>query len=200
MKRQHQLLLIAATLAFSWLAMQAVHEFGHIAAAVVSGGRIGEVVLHPTKISYTRLTSNPHPLFVAWMGPVVGVLVPLVAFVVARAFRSRRLYLFQFFAGFCLIANGAYLGFGSLGRIGDAGDIMRQGSPIWLLWLFGVVTIPLGFVLWNGLGPSFGLGPSAGQVDRAAAYSMLALLVIVTGLEIIFSSSAIRTLFVSTGA
>lgn len=200
MKRQHQLLLIAATLAFSWLAMQAVHEFGHIAAAVASGGRIGEVVLYPTKISYTRLTSNPHPLFVAWMGPVVGVVLPFVAFVVARAFRLRHLYLFQFFAGFCLIANGAYLGFGSLGRIGDAGDIMRHGSPIWLLWLFGVVTIPLGFVLWNGLGPSFGLGPSAGQVDRAAAYLMLVLLVIVTGLELLFSSSAIRTLFVSTGA
>ena len=200
MKRQHQLLLIAATLAFSWLAMQAVHEFGHIAAAVVSGGRIDDVVLYPTKISYTRLISNPHPLFVAWMGPVVGVVLPCLAFVVARALRSRRQYLFQFFAGFCLIANGAYLGFGSLGRIGDAGDIIRQGSPIWLLWLFGVVTIPVGFVLWNGLGPSFGLGPSAGQVDRAAAYLMLALLVIITGLELLFSSSVIRTLFFSTGA
>ena len=81
MKRQHQVVLIVATLAFSWLAMQAVHELGHVAAAVVSGGRVATVVLHPATISYTQLASNPHPLFVAWMGPIVGVVLPLVAFV-----------------------------------------------------------------------------------------------------------------------
>src|SRR4026209_1573459 len=103
MKRQPQVLLIAATLACSWLAMQAVHELGHVAAAAVSGGRVKFVVLHPTAISYTEFSSNPHPLFVSWMGPIVGVLLPIVPLVIARWFRWRSWYLFQFFAGFCLI-------------------------------------------------------------------------------------------------
>lgn len=191
MKRQHQVLLIAAMLAFAWLAMQAVHELGHAAAAVLSGGRVAEVILYPTTISYTRLSANPHPLFVAWMGPIAGAVLPFAACIIARVFRLRRWYLLQFFAGFCLIANGAYLAFGSLGEIGDAGDILRHGTRLWLLWLFGVVTISIGLRLWNGLGPHFGLGASSGHVDRAAAYVMFTMLVIITGLEVVFSSPAI---------
>jgi hypothetical protein len=43
MKRQDQLLLVGSTLIFSWLAMQAVHEFVHILAAWTTGGQIAEV-------------------------------------------------------------------------------------------------------------------------------------------------------------
>src|SRR4051794_31227951 len=137
MKRQHQIVLIASTLIFSWLAMQVVHEFGHIAAGIASGGHIGQVILHPAAVSYTRLTTNPHPLFVAWMGPLAGAALPVIALIVARVLNWRKTYLLQFFAGFCLIANGAYLAFGSFGSIGDAGDVLRYGAPVWLLWLFG---------------------------------------------------------------
>jgi hypothetical protein len=188
MKRQHQVVLIVATLGSSWLAMQAVHEFGHIAAAVASGGQVARVVLHPAAISHTQYASNPHPLFVTWMGPVVGTVLPLVAAVLARRLRCRGWYIVQFFAGFCLIANGAYLAFGSLGEIGDAGDLVRHGAPVWLLWLYGVITIPLGLWMWNNLGPHFGLGSSAGRVDPVLAYVMLAGLLIVVALEVTISS------------
>jgi hypothetical protein len=184
MKRQHQLVLIGSTIVFSWLAMQAVHEIGHVLAAAISGGRVAEVVLHPAAISHTRLVKNPHPQFVAWMGPVVGVAVPLAALLAARAAACRGGYVVQFFAGFCLIANGAYLAFGSLGRVGDAGDLLRHGAPLLLLWLFGVITIPLGLWLWNGLGPHFGLGPAHGQVDRGVAYALVAATVLVIAIEL----------------
>jgi hypothetical protein len=191
MKRQHQFALVTSTLAFSWLAMQAVHEFGHIVAGVVSGGRVAQVILHPAAISYTLLAVNPHPLFVAWMGPTAGAALPIIALIVARALRWRRSYLFQFFAGFCLIANGAYLAFGTFGRIGDAGDMLRYGTPVWLLWLFGAVTIPIGLWLWHGVGSRFGLGASRGNVDRADTYVMFASLVILAALELIFSSPTV---------
>lgn len=192
MKRQHQLLLIAASVLFSWLAMQAVHELGHVAAAAASGGRIGEVILYPTTISYTRLTENPHPLFVAWMGPIVGVVLPCIAMVIARLLRWRGWYLFQFFAGFCLITNGAYLAFGSLNVVGDAGDILRHATPPWLLWLFGAITIPIGLWSWNGLGRHFGLGSNAEQVDRTVTYFISACVLILVTLELVFSSPAAR--------
>lgn len=187
MKRQHQLLLIASTLACAWLAMQAVHELGHVVGAALTGGRVAEVVLHPARISYTRLAANPHPLFVAWMGPVVGIGLPLAALAVARGSKLPGWFLAQFFAGFCLVANGAYLAFGSLGRIGDAGDLLRYGTPMWLLWLFGIVTIPTGLYLWNGLGPHFGVGASHDEINRPAAYVMLVLAVAIIALELLLA-------------
>jgi hypothetical protein len=186
MKRQHQFVLIGGTLGFCWLAMQAVHELGHVMGAAASGGRVAEVVLHPAKISYTRLAVNRHPLFVAWMGPIVGVTLPIAVLAAARGANVRGWYVFQFFAGFCLVANGAYLAFGSLDRVGDAGDLMRLGVPLLLLWLFGLVTIPIGLWLWHGLGPHFGFGNRGGQVDPAAAYAMVVLVVFIVVLELVF--------------
>ena len=87
----------------------------------------------------------------------------------------------RFFAGFCLIANGAYLAVGSFDRIGDAGDLMTHGAPIWLLWLFGLTTIPAGLRLWHGLGPQFGLGQDGHPVSwRTATLNATHLIVIVT--------------------
>jgi hypothetical protein len=183
----HKIVLISATLVFSWLAMQAVHELGHVLAAVVSGARVTQVVLNPLTISQTRLAENPHPLLVAWMGPVVGVAMPLAVLAVARVGKLPGWYIAQFFAGFCLVANGAYLAFGAFGEIGDAGDLLRHGAPLWLLWLFGAVTIPLGLWLWNGLGRYFGLGPGAEEVSPTAAYVILALATIIIVLELILS-------------
>jgi hypothetical protein len=94
----------------------------------------------------------------------------------------------RLFAGSCLIANGLYLGVGSFGAIGDAGDIIRHGSPTWTLWLFGAATVPAGLGLWNGLGPKFGLGPSAEEVSSRLAYGCLASLLAVIGIMLIWSS------------
>jgi hypothetical protein len=187
MKRQHQLVLVGSTLAFSWLVMQAVHELGHVMAAVTSGGQVDYVLLHPTAISHTRLATNPHPLFVVWMGPLVAVGLPLAVAAFARWRATPGWYLAQFFAGFCLVANGAYLAFGSLGAVGDAGDMLRYKSPVWLLWLFGAVTIPSGLWLWNGLGQHFGLGSSRGQVNGTTAYFLLGLVVLIVALELVLA-------------
>ena len=187
MKRCHQFILIVATLAFSWLAMQAVHELGHVIGAAVSGGRVAEIELHPATISYTRLAENPHPLFVAWTGPLVGVAVPIGVFAIAKWQRTPDWFIAQFFAGFCLIANGAYLAFGTIGAVGDAGDLLHHGASLLLLWLFGLVTISGGLWLWNGLGPHFGFAGANGEVSRTAAYGMLALLIATVALELILA-------------
>jgi len=70
--------LILSMLAGSWLGMQAVHELGHVLGALMTGGRVARVVLHPTTISRTELVTNPSPLIVVWGGPVFGALAPLL--------------------------------------------------------------------------------------------------------------------------
>ena len=188
MKRLHQVLLIGTFLPLCWLAMMAVHELGHVLGAVATSGRVERVVLHPLTISRTDVSPNPSPLVVVWAGPVVGALLPLALLLAARVGRYKSAYMLQFFAGFCLIANGAYIGIGSFGKIGDAGDMLRHGSPIWSLWLFGVVTFPSGLYLWNGLGPQFGLGATEGKVDHRAAYASCGLLLLTVIAEMALSS------------
>lgn len=173
MKRLHQATLVISTLLASWLAMQAVHEFGHVAGAWVTGGEVVRVVLYPLTISRTDLGHNPAPLLVVWAGPICGVVLPLALWAAVAALPVPGVYVLRFFAGFCLIANGCYIAFGSLDAVGDCGEMMRHGSPIWLLWLFGVGTIPAGFWLWHGQGKHFGLGVG-GTVDMRVAYTTLA--------------------------
>ncbi|HEX3451155.1 MAG TPA: M50 family metallopeptidase [Isosphaeraceae bacterium] len=185
MRRADQFVLIGSDVPLSWLVMMAVHEAGHVLGALVTGGTVKVVVLHPLKISCTVLSHNPHPLLVTWAGPVIGVLIPLAAFGVAAAIRMPGAHLLRFFAGFCLIANGAYIGVGSIERIYDADDLLRHGSQTRHLWFFGAVTIPLGLLLWHRLGPYFGLGKARGQVSRGAAIACLVLLVVVAGLEFV---------------
>jgi hypothetical protein len=150
--------------------MMAVHEAGHVLGALLTGGTVKVVVLHQLTISCTVLSHNPHPLLVTWAGPVFGVLIPLAAFGVAVALRMPGAYLLRSFAGFCSIANGVYIGVGSIERIYDADDMLRQGSQTWHLWLFAAVTFPSGLLLWHRLGPNFGLGKARGRVSQGACY------------------------------
>ena len=147
----------------SWLGMQTVHEAGHVAAAWLTRATVSRVELPLLGISRTDVRPNPRPLVVAWAGPIVGAIVPLAAMWCVRwgirsnsgataAARSRSQLLIGlagFFAGFCLIANGAYIGIGSFERIGDAGDLLRHGSPQWLLVAFGVAAISAGLFIWH---------------------------------------------------
>ena len=127
-------------------------DLGHVLTAWATGGSVVRVVLHPVAISRTDVSPNPRPLAVAWGGPLLGVLGPLLLVIVSRFVAIKgfdwRPYA-DFFAGFCLIANGAYIGLGSFGRIGDAGDLLRHGSPQWLLVAFGVSAIATGLLIWH---------------------------------------------------
>jgi hypothetical protein len=162
------MLLIAATLIASWLGMQAVHELGHVAGAFATGGRVERVVLDPLSLSRTDLADNPSPLAVAWAGPLVGVLLPLTIWTFAAAIQMPLRYLARFFAGFCLVANGVYIGSGVFGGMGDTDTMLRHGSSRWPLALFGAVTVPLGFWLWHRQGGHFGLGAGRRDVSGRA--------------------------------
>jgi Peptidase M50B-like len=186
--RLFQITLVLSTLLLCWIWMMIVHEFGHVLMAWTCGETITKVVLHPLAISRTDTTHDKHPLLVIWGGPVLGSLIPLAALLAAHFLRFRFVYLCRFFAGFCLISNGAYLGVGSFASIGDAGDLARAGCPQSVMIVFGVVCSATGLWLWNGLGPHFGLNQAKGKVDRSAALAMPAILLITVIVELLASS------------
>lgn len=188
MKRIEQALLIVTFLAFCWLAMQAVHELGHITAAWATRAEIIQVRLHPTIISQTMLGDNPRPGVVVWAGPMMGSLLPLAAFGLARVCRAPGVYLFRFFAGFCLAANGIYLTMGPSEGEADTGVMMQNGSPRWVLLLFGLSALSSGIYLWHREGPHFGLGEANGKVSRSATIASVLLLASIVAVELWFNS------------
>jgi hypothetical protein len=151
--------LLLAFAALCWYAFMAVHESGHVLAAWVSGGSVERVVLHPLQFSRTDLAGgpdgNPHPVFVALAGAVWGCVLPLGAWLVARGLKWKYDYLLRAFAGFCLVANGAYLGAAFILPVGDAEDLIRLGVPVWAFAVPGIVVFGAGLWVWDGLSERF---------------------------------------------
>ena len=133
-----------------WLAMMAIHELGHVLHAWLSGGRVASIHFGLFEFSETELSSNPHPQFVAWGGPIWGCLIPLMGYALVLKLRAVRLQrLLGFFAGFCLIVNGGYIGIGWIDGVGDAGTLLRHGASRWAMALGGLAAMAGGMYLWH---------------------------------------------------
>ncbi len=161
---------VLGLLATCWLGMMLVHECGHMLAALCTGGAVTQLQWPAWGFSRTEVSPNPHPLLVAWGGPVFGAVLPAAVALVLWRLRQR-LVTVEIFSGFCLLANGVYVSAGSLGRVGDAGEMLKYGSPMWVLWAVGVPVAAGGLLQWHGLGPGFGMA----RVGKREAYMTAAL-------------------------
>ena len=143
-------LLIAVPVIYaSWLAMLALHEIGHMLHARISGGRVVKVSLPLWGFSQTIVWPNPHELFVVWGGPIWGAAIPLLAATMMRSALHKVPDVLRFFSGFCLIANGAYIGAGAFIRTGDAGDMIRLGTPRVVMIACGIACVGAGLLFWH---------------------------------------------------
>ena len=152
MKRFAFLLLILPACYAGWLGMLLTHEAGHVLHARLSGGVVERVSIPLFGYSQTHLAANPSPKFVAWGGPVWGCVIPLILLATVIRTPRRVRQAMQFFAGFCLVTNGVYLGIGWTDRVGDAGDLVRLGTPVWMLMVFGICATAAGMLIWHRLG------------------------------------------------
>jgi hypothetical protein len=67
-------------------------------------------------------------------------------------------YLFVAFAGFCLLANGLYIGWGTVDPAGDAREMIRLGVPRGLMFAFGLLATLSGLWLLDRVSPMLGFG------------------------------------------
>ncbi len=188
MQRHNQILFVVAMLALSWLGMMAVHELGHVVGAVITHGHVTCVVLHPMAISRTDVHPNPNPAVVVWLGPIIGCLLPLgLQLLIPSRIKILRSAA-TFFAGFCLLTNGAYIAVGSFDRVGDCGEMLRTGTPLWLMIAFGVITIPSGLLLWHRLGSLTQFLASPDIITPRSVWVVVAMTSAIIVAEILLSS------------
>jgi hypothetical protein len=162
--------------------MMLVHESGHVLAAMLTGGTIQRVVWHPAVISRTDVFPNPHRLIEVSAGPAWGAVVPLVLALGASRIRLRWAYLLWFFAGFCLIVNGAYIGVGALSPVGDAQELLQYGAPRLALIAFGLIALIGGFWIWHRVSPRFGFGGQPEDVNNRDIIGVVIIAALVTAL------------------
>lgn len=132
-----------------WWPMMAVHEFGHVVGCMFSGAKVEQVILWPWTISQTIRSESQAPLIDTWFGPVLGGVIPALAYLLVSNKQFLGRDFLGFFAGFCLIANGAYIGTGWMDHAGDAGDLIRLGCPLYILIIFGIISCGCGLLIWN---------------------------------------------------
>jgi hypothetical protein len=149
MRRAGRAVVVLAVLYATWLGMLATHELGHCLHAWASDGRVARVSIPVLGFSQTIVWPNPHERLVVWGGPVWGALLPVIACGIVRTARWRVPEAMKFFAGFCLIANGAYIGIGWIWHSGDAGDLLRLGTPRGAMIAFGVAYVAAGLGVWH---------------------------------------------------
>lgn len=149
--------MIIATAALLWLIFMAVHELGHVLAALATGGSVQGIELRPWRLSRTELATNPSPLLVVWAGPILGTAFPLAALGIAHLAAPISLRRWtRALAAFCCLVNGIYIASGTIAPAGDTADLLRLGSPPWTLALFGIPTAIAGLWLLHTLGPWLG--------------------------------------------
>ena len=187
MQRLNQMLYAASVLAISWLAMMAVHELGHVIGAVVTHGHVKGVVLHPFAISRTDVQPNPNPAVVVWLGPIIGCLLPIGLSLLIPFHMKILRNSATFFAGFCLLANGAYIAVGSFDRVGDCGEMLRTGTPVWLMIAFGLLTIPSGLLLWHRLGSIKQFLANPDIIAARTAWTVFAMTAAIIVVEVLLS-------------
>lgn len=157
---------ISLLLAASWYAMMLVHELGHVIAAWSAGSRVEAVRMPWLGFSQTIVPTTDWPRVVAASGAALGSALPLVAWLIMRSVprirRGAACAIARFFAGFCLLANGAYIGSAVLVPVGDSEDLVRMGVPAWVLALIGWPAAAAGVALWNGMAKNLG---SSARID-----------------------------------
>ncbi len=147
-----QLTIALAVIVASWYAMMGVHEVGHCLGAMATGGKIERVEMPLVGFSRTDVSGSGCPLAVVWAGPLFGAAAPL-GLLAALGFVGRRVkHVILFFVGFCLLANGAYIGAGAFIQAGDCRELLRHGSPFWLLVAFGTLSSAAGLLVWHRMG------------------------------------------------
>lgn len=176
-------------LALAFYVMMLVHEFGHVLGAWLVGVPVERFVFHPLAFSRTQTPRSANALWIVWAGPIGGVVIPLLVWLLWWMARLPGLAYARWFAAWCLVANGVYIGAGIVMAEADPGEMLRLGTPRWVMFVFGLVCCVAGAFLWFGQGKHFGVGPNAKPVCWVRALVVSLILAVFLLLALVFGDA-----------
>jgi hypothetical protein len=140
--RRRRVMRFVLLLVASWCVMTMTHETGHIVCGWAGGGTLQEAEIAPWSLPHSHFDPDPLPLLTLWGGPLLGVLVPLMAAVLVRRGGM------WFVAFFCLLANGCYLASSWVTgeQYLDTPKLLHHGASRVAIAVYCLVTIGIGYV------------------------------------------------------
>lgn len=136
----------------------AFHEAGHALAMVMDGVPIREFHLNPFSWSWTFPEYLNHPLFTAFGGVTLGLVLAMIPATLSIWIRS------AYFRPPALVTavlacwiNGVYLIAGTLYRVGDGGELIGYGVPPVVVLSLGCVYLAAALVLFATIQPALGI-------------------------------------------
>lgn len=132
---------LTGLLLISWLVMTQLHEWGHIAAGLCSGGTLVDFDVWPWHLPYSFFEPDPYPLITLWAGPLLGIAIPMLAAAIIRSPSA------WFVSHFCWIANGSYLALAWISgdRYLDTPKLLEHGASKWTIAFYCLITISVGY-------------------------------------------------------
>jgi hypothetical protein len=135
-------LTLLGSFAFAYNAAVVLHELGHIAAALIGGGTVRSLLVHPLGTSAVAVAPDPRPLLTAAGGPFLGALGSLAIGTWARRHDSAAPLVALGAIG--PLASGTGLLVGASFGFGDAVELERGGVPLALSAIAGLLVGAVG--------------------------------------------------------
>jgi hypothetical protein len=125
--------------------MTFTHEMGHVIGGTCCGGSLKSADLLPWHLPYSIFEPDPFPLVTLWAGPILGVLIPVLA-----AMLTQRDWMW-FIANFCVLANGTYIAVAwfSGERYLDTPRLLENGASPVAVALYCLICIGIGYVAFR---------------------------------------------------
>ncbi len=128
-----------------WYPISLIHELGHYVSATIGGATEVTIVWRYGIFSETIRNGSKWPLMDVWMGPILGVLIPLV--VMACCWKMKWSEWVAWPTSIACIGNGLYIGLGWLDSGGDPADMISLGTPLFVMLGYGLLVFTVGIVL-----------------------------------------------------
>lgn len=141
-------LLLLGSFILAYLGAEFLHEICHAGAAIVTGGRVRGISVHPFSWSYSQSSSSEHPIIHTAAGALGSSLIGLLIFIVSIRWARPLLLPLLLLGPVLLIDNGLYWTMDIiLGMGADACRLIDMGVPSLLVLSAGLVQLITGIVL-----------------------------------------------------
>jgi len=141
-------LLLAGSFCIALLAAELLHELCHAAAALLTGGYFGKIVIDPFSWSHTYSSSPNHPIIFIAAGAIGSSIIALLLYILLIRWSKPIMLPLLLLGPVSLLENSMYWIVDTITGSGmDACNLINFGVPIPVVFLIGGLLFVIGIVL-----------------------------------------------------